>query len=469
MNNNIYQYNKFKYSSNDCGSGKTYRLIEIVNRSDGRFLIIQNTKRLIEATEAQIPDSHFILDKVNSDTVIRDVHTFLTNPTHRVLIITDKAFMAIKDLSLLKSWKIYADDVVNFHSFSAINSDRKDQIENGIFEDHEVLTGDTYRIANLKTEFTDDIDRAASVLLKSSINHDHFIMNNSYFDKLSTGGYSNEVSQLSLFSYIDLSKYRGLDITFVSNKFEETLLYLSAPDLFEKVSIDNLRERIVPIEERMKVYYFSKKNTLSKNYRIKNKEKVQKVFDWINENITSKYYYTVNSDMKEHFSLNGTFISPDTRGSNEYQDYNTCVWMASMKPTPVESKICEKCFGITKQQVLKAREYESLYQFCNRSALRKYESDSTVSIYVFDEAQALSLSENIKYIDVGIDSNSNGSSNIPLYLTETKKKRLARISLKKYPTRDEFNKWLNNKKNSDLSDRERDHFKNRYNALVLKK
>ncbi len=153
-------------------------------------------------------------------------------------------------------------------------TDRKEQIEDGIFEDHEVLPGGTYRTANIKTEFTDDIDRAASALLKSSINHDVFVMNSNYFDKNSAGEYLDEVNKLSFFSYIDLSKYIGLDITFMSNKFEESLLYLSSPDLFEKNNIDDLRERVVPIEKRMKVNYFSRNNTLSKSYRISNKDNV---------------------------------------------------------------------------------------------------------------------------------------------------------------------------------------------------
>ncbi len=60
----------------------------------------------------------------------------------------------------------------------------------------------------------------------------------------------------------------------MSNKFEESLLYLSSPDLFEKNNIDDLRERVVPIEKRMKVNYFSRNNTLSKSYRISNKDNV---------------------------------------------------------------------------------------------------------------------------------------------------------------------------------------------------
>jgi hypothetical protein len=50
-----------------------------------------------------------------------------------------------------------------------------------------------------------------------------------------------------------------------------------------------------------------------------------------------------------------------------------------------------------------AREYESLHQFVLRGISRNFDSTETQIVYVFDEWQARSLTDNIEYIDLGID------------------------------------------------------------------
>lgn len=471
VNNSIY---KLKYAEADTGAGKTYQTIKEINRLPDRTIVVQNTKKLIQQTQKDIIDSKFILDDINSSSVFRDVITFLMNPTHKVLLITDKSFLSIRDLELLKGWRVYIDDVVGFHSFETFNTTKKREIEFEIFFDFKNWSSQ-YVEAKKLDQFTDDLVRAMADEFKIVNQYDYFMMNSNFFDKKfgvdhNSFEYCTKCNQLTLFAWIDLEKYLGLDIIFMANKFEETLLYLSNPTIFEKIELKGLRVRVKPIKERMKVFYFSKKNRLTKNYRKENKSDLKKVIDYINTNVCDDYYYTINKDVKEKYSLRGIFISPDTRGINDYQQFTTCVWLASLKPKTVEMKVCELLFKITKKQIITAREYESIYQFVNRSNLRVFSSEKEVSIYVFDQEQALSLTDNIEYIDIGLDSESELSGigtieYIPLKLNSTKAKRLLRITLEKYPTNKDFDMWMNKKNNKDLTERERDHFYKKYNNL----
>lgn len=459
-----------KYISSDCGSGKTTQIISLVNSTTNRYIIVQNTINLINQTANSITNAKKITTETTNN-VLKAVYDFLTNPTHRVLLITDKIFLALKDIDLLKSWTIFIDDVVSFYTTQTYNTDKKYLIEFDIFENFEDV-GDNYVSATKRKQIDDDISAKSSELFKNIDVHDYFILNSNFFDKIQgvNGAftYKNEVNQLNLISWVDISKYKELDITFMSNNFKDTVLYIGNKELFTEGSLENLRKRKTPIEERMNVYYFSKNKRMSKTYRISNQDKVQKVCDYINANL-SNFYYTLNNDSKQFFNLNGEFISCDTRGINSFQTYDTCVWLASLKPSPAEIKACELIFNITKDELIKSREYESIYQFVNRSKLRDYNSTEKVDVYVFDKEQAMTLSKNPIYIDLGLDDDIQETKNSigyePLNLSRNKEMRLYRVTIEKYPTYNDFNKWMNKKTNQDLTDREREHFWNKWRSL----
>lgn len=254
-------------------------------------------------------------------------------------------------------------------------------------------------------EFSDDLLKQMSNSFEFVGTYDHFVMNSSFFNKIGKAGnidvYSNDCKQLTTLAWVNISKYKDLDVTFMSNLFEETLIYKGNKELFEKVDFEGLRERVKPVRERLKVYYFSENQRLTKSFRDTHGDKLQAVYDYINTTVKEPYYYTTNNSTGK--VLNGVHIKPVSRGMNSFQDYSTCVWLASMKPSPVEAKQLELMFKITGEEITYARELENLYQFCNRSSLRKYDSTEQVVVYVFDKEQARFLSDNIEYIDVGID------------------------------------------------------------------
>lgn len=449
-----------KYIQADCGSGKTHALISIAKRSNNRFIIVQSTLQLIEQSTKELGAIATAITSSNHSNVINAAIEFLMKPTHRVLVLSEKAFLGISDLSLLKDWKIFLDDVVNFHAYNVINTEKKYEVENELFRDFEEVS-DQYLTAKPVLEFSDDLLKQMSSSFDFVGTYDHFVMNSSFFNKIGKAGnidvYSNDCKQLTTLAWVNISKYKDLDVTFMANLFEETLIYKGNKELFEKVDLDGLRERVKPVRERLKVYYFSENQRLTKSFRDSHGDKLQAVYDYINANVKQPYYYTTNNSTGK--VLNGVYIKPVSRGMNSFQDYSTCVWLASMKPSPVEAKQLELMFKITGEEITYARELENLYQFCNRSSLRKYDSTEQVVVYVFDKEQARFLSDDIEYIDVGIDTDV--VKFVPLTINEAKRKRLYR-TLKKNLPEDEFLGWLSSNTNNDLSEREREHFSTQY-------
>lgn len=458
-------YKKLKYISADCGAGKTHALIQQILRTDDRYIVVQGTLQLVEQTHNELGTvSKMITSRNCTESVEKDIHKFLLNPTSRVLVITDKAFINIKDLTLLRQWKVFLDDVVNFHTFNVINTEKKFEVEHQLFQEFDELS-DQYLTAKSVTEFNDDLVQAMSTKFGFIQDYDHFLMNSNFFTKIGKVSnqdvYSNECKQLTILAWVDIAKYSNLDITFMANKFEESLIYKGNPNLFKEVKLTGMRERTVPVSERLKVYYFSEER-FTRTYRDKNPEALPKVAEWINSNMdASEYFYTTNSDSKG--ILNGKYIDPISRGMNTYQDYTKCVWLASMKPSPVETKQLELMFSLTRDEVVQARERENLYQFINRSNLRDYNSTSMIEVYVFDKEQAESLSTNIEYVDIGLDVNDNKF--VPLTLSRAEEKRFERITIEKYPTIEDFDKWMNKNNNMEMNQAKRDHFYAKYSEL----
>ncbi|RBW72877.1 hypothetical protein DQW56_18960 [Klebsiella pneumoniae] len=402
-----------KYIQGDCGSSKTHKTLEMMERTEHQYLLVQSELQLLHQSSKKLGNICKSITSETTTNVEDDVNQFLMKPTHRILTITERAFLKIQDLNLLKNWKIYLDDVVDFHCYKAINTDMKHEVHKQLFTNFTDLDKQ-YCTAKRVTSFTDDLLAKLGESFQFIDLYDHVLMNINFFStKVQDGNvvYRDDCNQLSIMAWVNIQKFvdAGLDMTFMANKFTESLLYLSNPDLFTEVPM-TLRQRAVPISKRLKVYYFLDKKRFTSTFRSDNPNALPTIAQYIEQTVTGQYYYTSNSSTKGDMSrilTSGQYISPNSRGMNAYQSYTTAVWLASMKPSPVEVVMCREQFGITGQNLVQTREYENLYQFINRSNLRDYDSDSEIVVYVVDREQAESLgANNIHHIDLGLEDDS---------------------------------------------------------------
>ena len=404
---------RFKYILGDCGSSKTKKILEMMKRSDHHYLLVQSELQLLIQSAKTLGDICKVITSETTSNVEEEVNQFLMNPTHRILTITERAFLRIHDLTLLKNWKIYLDDVVNFHCFKVINTEKKHEVHKQLFTGFTCLDKQYCTAVPIRT-FTDDLVSQLSQCFRFVELYDYFLMNNNFFStKIQDGHevYRDDCNQLSIMAWVNIQKYidAGLDMTFIANKFTESLLYRSNPSLFTEVKM-SLQQRAVPVSERLKVFYFLAQKRFTSTFRTDNPDALPTIAQYIEQNVTGQYYYTSNRSTKDDMSkilTSGQYISPNSRGMNAYQSYTTAVWLASMKPSPVEVVMCREQFGITGQDLVQAREFENLYQFINRSNLRDYDSQSEIVVYVVDREQAESLgTANIHHIDLGLEDGS---------------------------------------------------------------
>lgn len=470
-------YNKFKYVSAECGSGKTTAICNIINNSTEKYIVVQNTQELIKQTEKQITNCKSIItDTVLKDeSVISSVIEFLSSGSNKTLLITDKTFFKIPH-ELLSNWNVYIDDVTNFHSFQNINEgspEIKNVIRNVLIHKVQLLDDrNMYIAAERNPEVKGDIGK--NILNQLSVLHDNdlFIMNNEYFTDA-------EKEQLNITAWKDLNKYKDVSITFLGANFEKSLIYKGNKELFESTKLEGLLTRKTALKDRLRVYYFSKNNKLSKTWKTYNPDKVQRIYDFLDAKLGGQDFYWTKNKSDSQSLKNGTEISPDARGFNQYQHLMTCVWLACMRPSETEAKQCELFFEINGEEIHVAREYESLHQFVLRGISRNFDSTETQTVYVFDEWQARSLTDNIEYIDLGIDDDEQGQRGRPqgsmnkenrFTLDGTKAKRFLRWK-GRYPglELEAFRAFLASPTNEDLSPEERDAMYEKYEKAVQKK
>lgn len=470
-------YNKFKYVSAECGSGKTTAICNIINNSAEKYILVQNTQELIKQTAKQINNCECVItDTVPKDeSVISSAIEFLSSGSNKTLIITDKTFFKIPR-ELLSGWNVYIDDVTNFHSFQNINEgspEIKNVIRNVLI--HKVQSLDDrnmYIAAERNPEVQGDVVKNILNQLSVLNDNDLFIMNNEYF-------IDAEKEQLNITAWKDLNKYKDVSITFLGANFENSLIYKGNKELFESTELEGLQTRETELKDRLKVYYFSKKFKLSRTWKTNNPDKVQKIYDFLDARLDGQDFYWTKNKSDSQSLKNGTEISPDARGFNQYHHLLTCVWLACMRPSETEAKQCELFFKIDGEAIHIAREYESLHQFVLRGISRNFDSAETQTVYVFDEWQARSLTDNIEYIDLGIDDDEKGLRGRPqgsmnkekrFTLDNTKARSFLRWKDKNPGLELEaFRAFLATSTNKDLSTEEKDAMYEKYEKAVQKK
>lgn len=104
-------------------------------------------------------------------------------------------------------------------------------------------------------------------------------------------------------------------------------------------------------------------------------------------------YWAANTDIRLLFmggDLSGEMISPRQEGTNALMHHETCALIYSAKAVPADGPSLE-VFGLTKEDVERAREIEDIIQFALRGALRKPDFDGEYKVYLYDQHQAEAL------------------------------------------------------------------------------
>ena len=479
---------KLKFASYGCGAGKTTALIQEVNSSkyDQFFIIVFGTNKMQEYVASEINDALvWVSDKDSQNycsDILQAVLNYLRLPqiSHKALIISDKIFFKI-DSNLLKRFKIYLDDVVTFSSHVLLNESTpqaKRLVQDALLKLRPFNMAESKKVrkatsaeqycVGTKRDFSGDIITDISKKLDIIQDNDLFFMESSWL-------YDETKAQLNITGWRDFQKYvdAGLDMTFIGANFTNSLIYKAHKHLFRQATLLGTQEREVPLDDRLEIFYFLEHTRASKTWKDNSNECLTSIYDYITKTIGTNCYYTHNnSDDKrkntrgETYELPGQKISVEARGLNDFRAYETCVWLATLKPSPSEATYIEHLFGITYSEFISSREHEAMHQFVLRGCSRDYSSTQTQRVYVLDREQAEALGTNIQHIDLQLQSDSPDKKPVGAPVKQFKLSAAAsercRRKLLKNPSLDEFRKWTFKGANTGCTDWEREIFLERF-------
>jgi hypothetical protein len=106
-------------------------------------------------------------------------------------------------------------------------------------------------------------------------------------------------------------------------------------------------------------------------------------------------YWATNNDLESYFMgarVSGVMVSPRQEGTNALMHHTSCVMIYSAKTVPADGPSLE-VFGLTKEDVERARETEDIIQFVLRGALRKPDFGGEYRVYLYDLHQAEALAD----------------------------------------------------------------------------
>jgi hypothetical protein len=116
-------------------------------------------------------------------------------------------------------------------------------------------------------------------------------------------------------------------------------------------------------------------------------------FVWIASNTDpDNHYYSANLDALNRLDLPGLKLQPKVCGSDEYKHFTCASFLYTAKPSCAEVEALSR-YGITYEDVVRARQNEDLVQFLWRSWLRVPEDGRDGEFRVYDSVQARFLQE----------------------------------------------------------------------------
>ncbi len=110
------------------------------------------------------------------------------------------------------------------------------------------------------------------------------------------------------------------------------------------------------------------------------------------EGVQDLGYWSGNEAVASYFEqrVPGQQVRPKVAGSNRYRALNSCAFLYSSKARP-EDAILLDVFGLTREEVERAREREDVWQFVMRGAIRMPDFEGLYTIHLYDLWQAEAL------------------------------------------------------------------------------
>jgi hypothetical protein len=160
------------------------------------------------------------------------------------------------------------------------------------------------------------------------------------------------------------------------------------------------KSRVKPVKDRCKIFYFDRNRPSIKRAGAAT-QPANRIAEYLDKTERQTVLWTLNAsartNSKKLDDLLGAdnAMSPKAHGVNDKQHYKAALWLAAMNPRDDQTRQYADYAGMSREDIIKDREYNAIYQFVMRTNLRDWDSSEFVNLYVWSEDQAEYLKERL--------------------------------------------------------------------------
>jgi hypothetical protein len=388
------------YSNAYPGYGKSEYAINLMITTKAKWLYVVDRIDAMSDRSSRIANknSSVFVNRIDTDNVAERIlfwhQSQFSDIDHQILIITHKGLM-ISDLSQYKGWSIIIDEV--FDPFmsetvcSEINGDMLDQFF--AINDGWLSIKKEANISGLYKDTT--IDDSVRQMYNAAKNGETAINTDTFSTK-------KEWNWYSIWNFKNLEVFDSIYV--FANSFENSMMA-------KMMTLANCE--LVPITLPKRSYtartvnirYFDSYNRASQSL-FKSVEGISAL------KLLTAYYakqpggriWTKNNEDMRDLNISGIKLSPCVAGSNAYSKHTKATIIFKSKPRPHEEAILKK-FNVTRDELIRAREIETIIQFVTRTAIRNPEDSKTCDFDVYDIDQANALKSYLDDLNIGLKVN----------------------------------------------------------------
>ena len=380
---------RFNFVSADPGAGKTDWAITYTTKwlaLGHPVMMVVPTKDLCNEIELRSGNTVKAIHSDNSiDSAKRDVIEVFKDVAKngpRAIVITDANFLLMDVKIGTENWILIKDEPKEPLNIEQLNvSDSREFLDEFFLE----LVPDTRELLHqgfLKqfpyrlTSHDDDIF-AALYKLQHYVEKEEFEV---LFDLIDYE--TDNVLRYSVYTKPDLYDGWG-EVYFMGAYFEDTFIYHQWETEVEWVNKTPKRLQSMP-SNKVVIQYWSDSDSWSNRYREQTRggtTNLQKYIEWLNKNIPDEKFVYVANNKYNRLDLNGERMPAECHGLNRFRDYTKVALIGSYLASSHLEPFYHH-YGSSTTDVRGMRNTQYYMQQLTRTAIRKYNNDKLIEIFV---------------------------------------------------------------------------------------
>lgn len=422
---------KISFISAPPGTGKSTLVKQVIQTTpNANFVFVVEKYDLAVQTAKDLNlDSSSILfsETVKGDLLSTITDTIIHRKKH-VCIISTQMFWRL-DVSILEhdDIQVFNDDSTGYYKAidGSITVEQKILMA-GIYSQIFEVTGNVVsHYAPVK--FRDDIEQSQ-----------HMIEFMKQFDELkyyrhmliNADALLGQSDSFFVIGYHDLTEYQNVNLTFIANEFEQSVIYEKFGSMMTQYQ-HNLQFNLKANNARFDVKYFLEcepgkygmtNGLMDREFGKKKTDanyitQMERISQYIMEKEDMNDFYWmanekyIDSKRRGGFTLPvELFNTPNQKGINSLRDKTSCAVLTSIKFDNYMISGIEETMGHSRDKIYQQMELEMINQNIYRGIARDWSSTDRMTVYVYDERQAMSIQDagSYEYIDLGFERKQAG-------------------------------------------------------------